>query len=89
MTNHSSLLKRFAYGRTTLKYLYILLVTLLITIIPVLIFLNPFWKKIQSLQNNPNGMSFLLWFNNLMGFFFGIFFLISVSSHVHKYLKLD
>jgi hypothetical protein len=34
-------------------------------------------------------MSLLLWFNNLMGFFFGVLFLVGIAPYALSYFKLD
>jgi len=34
-------------------------------------------------------MSLLLWFNNLMGFFFGVLFLVGIVPYALSYFKLD
>lgn len=78
------LLKKFAHSRKSWKYLGYLLVILLTSLVPAVIFLNPFWKRIQS----PN-LPLLIWIMNALGFGLGIVSMIGVSSYILKRFGLD
>lgn len=77
------LLKKFAYSRKTLKYWAYLGVIIITSLIPIAVFLNPFWKKI----NSPN-LPVIIWITHAFGFIFGIVFMIGLSTYILKKLEL-
>lgn len=79
-TNGSGFIKKFSYSRCSKKFLAYLAVTLLTPLIPAAIFLNPWWKLIDSL--NSNSMAALLWSLNVLGFTFAFIFLVGISPHL-------
>lgn len=81
--NGQSLLKKFAHSRKTLKYWAYLGVIVLTSLIPVALFLNPFWKKIDS----PN-LPVIIWITHAFGFIFGIVCMVGLSSYILKRLGL-
>jgi hypothetical protein len=82
--NGQHLLKKFAYSRMSLKYIAHLGVIILISAIPVAIFLNPLWKQIKS----PH-LPLIIWITHSLGFISGVVFMIGVSSRILERLNLD
>lgn len=82
--NGYSLLKKLSYPRLSWKFMAYLLTTITVAMIPVAIFLNPKWKKV-----NVKEQALMLWFLHIMGFVFGIFSLVVVSSYLLTYFGLD
>lgn len=82
--NGQYLLKKFAHSRKTLKYWAYLGVIILTSLVPVAIFLNPFWKRIDS----PN-LPVIIWITHAMGFILGIVFMIGLSTYILKMLGLN
>ena len=82
--NGQYLLKKFAHSRATLKYLAYLTVILITSLIPVIVFLNPFWKRIKS----PN-LPVIIWITHALGFILGIVCMVGVSPYILKKFNLD
>ena len=82
--NGYSLLKKFSYPKLSWKFLAYLLTTIVVALIPVAIFLNPEWKKV-----NIQLQGLLLWIFNGLGFSFGIIALVGVSPYLLRVFGLD
>jgi hypothetical protein len=82
--NGYSLLKKLSYRRFSCKFVGYLLTTVIISLIPIVIFLNPLWKKI-----NFEYLGVLLWLTHGIGISFGIVSLIGISPYFLRLFKLD
>ena len=77
-----NLMKIPNYKRKTLKFLAKVFISLVIALIPLIIFLNPLWEKIDLKVDDE---SLLIWFLYCFGLFFGILFLVIAPSLTHKF----
>jgi ABC-type uncharacterized transport system YnjBCD permease subunit len=82
--NGYSLLKKFNYSKLSCKFLAYLITTVVVSLIPVALFLNPYWKKL-----NFRYQGLLLWFLHGIGISFGIISLVAISPYLLRVFKLD
>ncbi len=78
-------MKVVTYPRSSKKYILRLILSALLAIIPVAIFLNPFWKKIELPTEKMAVMLFFLQSGGLMG---GNFVLVGLAPAILSKLKL-
>ena len=82
--NGYSLLKKLSYPRMSWKFLAYLMTVIIVALIPVSIFMNPHWKKVEMKDK-----ALFLWIFNSLGFIFGILCLVVVSAYFLKFFGLD
>ncbi len=75
MRNPSHLHLQLDYTRLSLRFVGKIIVTLIIPVVVLLIFVNPFWNKL-TLSNDGKGL--LIWGLQVAGFFLATFSLIFV-----------
>lgn len=78
-------MKAIKYPRTSKKYIIRLILSAILAIIPVAIFLNPFWKKIDLTDSQ---MAILLFFLQSAGLMSGNFVLVGLAPAILSRLKL-
>ena len=92
-TNGSGYIKKFSYSRCSKKFAGYFFITVLFSAIPAAIFLNPWWKLIEGLDDGS--MAALLYSLNVLGFTISFIFLISLSPKIvikaglAEYAELD
>ena len=80
-TNGSGLMRKFSYARCCSgKFVGYILITIVCSAVPAIIFLNPGWKMIPDLTDNS--MAGLLWAMNMLGFTISLITLVAVSPRV-------
>lgn len=79
------LMKVISYPRSTKKYLIRLILSALFAGIPVAIFMNPFWKKIDLPVEK---MSIMLYFLQSLGLMCGNFVLVGLGPTILSRLRL-
>ena len=67
--------RMLSYSRISLKFVARFFLTIVISLIPLAIFLNPLW---QDIETSVTGMSLIIWACQNVGFFLGTFFLTSL-----------
>lgn len=78
-------MKVIRYPRSSKKYILRLILSALLAVIPVAIFMNPFWKKLDLSDSNMAVMLFFLQSAGLMG---GNFVLVGFAPYILGKLKL-
>ena len=84
--NPSIYVRPLAYSRFSLKFLAKLLIQLFLAVVPLAIFVNPGWQKIDI---DIAWLSFILWICQSLGYFFALIMLVLVGEFVGKKLKID
>lgn len=79
-------MKVIKYPRASKKYILRLILSALIATIPVAIFMNPFWKKIEMPDSQKATMLFFL---QGAGLFFGNFVLVGLAPVILSKLRLE
>lgn len=78
--------KMLTYTRISLKYLLRFVLTIVISLIPLAIFMNPGWADIKT---STQGKALIIWACQNLGFFFGTFFLVVVVPIFCQFLNLE
>ena len=74
------------YTRLSGKYVARFLLTIVVGVIPVAIFMNPLWEKINT---GTEGHALIIWACQTVAFFFGTFFLVVLAPLFCDYLGLE
>lgn len=77
----SILVRRLAYSRFSVKFVARVIVQIILTAIPLVLFLNPGWSKIDV---GTAWLAVILWACQSIGFFLAIIMLVVVSSILLK-----
>lgn len=79
-------MKVVIYPRSTKKYIIRLILSAIFASIPVAIFMNPFWKKLDLSDEN---MAIMLFFLQSAGLMAGNFVLVGLGPTMLSRLKLE
>lgn len=71
-----NLAKPLDYSRISLKFLAKFIITIIITVIPLIIFMNPLWGRIET---TDIGKTMIKWAIQNVAFFLATFFIVFVS----------
>lgn len=91
-TNGVGFIRKLSYSRCSGKFVGYVFLTIISSAIPVLVFLNPWWKLIELPEDNKAA---LIWAMNILGFSIGILVLVAVSPRfvarmgLAEYAELD
>lgn len=78
----TNLTKMLHYSRMSLKFIGKFILTLIITLIPLVVFMNPLWNKIQT---DTLGKALIKWACQNVALFMGTFFIVYVAPEIaHK-----
>lgn len=86
LKNQERLMKVVIYPRSTKKYIIRLILSAIFASIPVAIFMNPFWKKLDLSDEN---MAIMLFFLQSAGLMAGNFVLVGLGPTMLSRLKLE
>lgn len=85
LRNQERLMKVIKFKRSSKKYIIRLILSALMAVIPVAIFLNPFWKKIDLPDKD---MAIMLYFLQSAGLMSGNFVLVGLGPTILAKFKL-
>lgn len=85
LPNPSTLVRPLSYTRLSLKFIARIVVQIICAAIPLAIFLNPGWSKIDV---DTTWLAVILWVCQSLGFFFAILMLVLISSMLLKKWQL-
>lgn len=75
-TNGVGFIRKLNYSRCSKKFVGYVFLTIITSAIPVIMFLNPWWRLIDLPDKS---MAALVWAMNILGFSFGILVLVAIS----------
>ena len=81
-----NLSKIVGYTRCSIKFIAKILITIIIGIIPLLIFLNPLWNMIDT---SDSGLAIIRWICSNCAFFFATFLIVYVAPIIGEKLGLE
>jgi len=81
-----NLAKILNYSRPSLKFIGKLIITIVIGLIPIVIFLNPLWHKINT---SIVGKALIIWACNNIAFFLAIFMILIVVPEIGEKFGLE
>ena len=85
-SNPHNFARMLAFSRISLKFVARFFLTIVISVIPLAIFLNPLWNNFDT---SATGHSLIIWACQNFGFFFGSFFLVAVVPFACEKLLID
>lgn len=80
-----NLAKTLDYSRISVKFIAKFILTIVMTVIPLVIFMNPLWNRIQT---SDIGKTMIKWACQNCAFFFATFFIIFLSPLILELLGL-
>ncbi len=81
-----NLAKVLSYTRISIKFVAKLLITIVVGLIPLVIFLNPLWHNIKS---SIVGKALITWACDNLAFFLAIFLILLLSPEINEKLGLE
>lgn len=86
MKRPSNLAQMLSYSRLSLRFLGKIIITICLGVVPLAIFLNPLWNRIQT---SDIGKTMIEWATMNIALFFAIFFIVYLSPIINGLLGLE